>query len=126
MTKFRNVRKGISLIEALVAMLVLAVGITGGSYLFVFGRGQIRLRNEYRVAVRLASESLEKLKATAYTDIAVGTDVNDIMVDSRTYTRKVTTTNDLGGYKQAGVTVSWQILPSSKQFDVSLVTLIAP
>jgi len=65
-------KKGVALVEVIVAILIFAIVIIGGSFLFASGRNQINLRERYRVAVQLAAGKLEELKAGNYYDIEEG------------------------------------------------------
>lgn len=112
-----------SLIEVMIAMLILAIGGLGASYFFVYGRGQVRARNDTRLAALLASEELEALKATAYKDIAVGQTSDVRQVQDQAFNR-TTVVTDLGEVKQVDVTVSWTTRGQHPQ--VTLTTQIAP
>ncbi len=110
-------------IEIMVALLVLTVIGLGSLMFFSYGRGQVRLRNDYRLAGVLASEKLELLMATAYDEIAVGTTSEERALEDHSFTRTYEIT-DLGTIKQADVTVSWSYKGQTQ--EVSLTTLIAP
>lgn len=122
MKSVRN-HAGMTFIEIMVAVLVLAVIGLGSLYFFAYGRGQVRLRNDYRLAGLLASEKLEQLMATAYDEISLGTTTEERKLEDRTFTRSYIVT-DLGTVKQADVTVSWSY--KNQTPEVSLTTQIAP
>ncbi len=123
LTKKPISRQGMTLIEVMIALLVVAITGIGTSYFFVYGRGQVRLRNDYRLAGVLASEKLEELMATPYSDITAGQTTEVRPVQERTFNRTYEVT-DLGQAKQVDVTVSWTY--RDKQPQVTLTTQIAP
>jgi hypothetical protein len=107
----------------MVAALILAIVILGGSYFYVGSTNQINLREQYRAASRLAGQKLEELKASDYDAVTIG-EVNDsLTLENSTYSRSVVT-EDLGLYKKVVVTVNWG--PVGVERNISLVTLIAP
>lgn len=113
-----------TLIEVMVAILIVTIVIAGGSFLFVTGRSQINLQKHYRAATLLAAQKLEVLKADPnYASIVVGEDSNSISLEDLSYTRS-TLTEDFGSYKKVTVTVSWE--QAGNERNVSLVTCIAP
>lgn len=125
MVAIRKSKKGTSLVEAVVAILVLSIIILGSSFLFVSGQGYIDMRGRHRIAAELAAQKLEELKAGNYNDIAEGETEESFSLDDLPYTRSVATeTRDGGLYKKVQVTVSWQQM--GKQRNVSLDTFIAP
>ena len=64
--------RGVSLIEVMIAVLITAIVMLGGSMFFASSTGQISLREQYRAASRLASQKLEQLKAVDYDTVAEG------------------------------------------------------
>lgn len=119
----RKSKKGVSLIEVMIAVLITAIVMLGGSMFFASSTGQINLRQQYRAASRLASQKLEEFKAVDYDTVAEG-EVNDsVTLENSSYNRSVVT-KDLGLYKEVAVTVNWG--PAGQQKDINLVTFIAP
>ena len=66
---------GFTLVEALVAMLVLAVGITAVANLMVVGASSNSVGNASTASAAIASRELERLKAIEYNTLAVGGDL---------------------------------------------------
>ena len=123
MTIVQKSKKGTSLVEVMVAALILAIVILGGSYFYVGSTNQINLREQYRAASRLAGQKLEELKAGDYDAVTIGEVKDSLTLENSTYSRSVVT-EDLGLYKKVVVTVNWG--PVGMERNVSLVTLIAP
>jgi len=61
---------GFSLIEVLIALVILVMVILGGGLYFFYGRLGINREGYRRVALELASQRLEELKAAKWNDIA--------------------------------------------------------
>jgi len=117
-------KDGFSLIEVLIALLILVIVIVGGGAYFFYGRVGIKREEYRRVALELASQRLEELKAMSYssTDLEEGeTDKPTDNLPSGTITTDVVSVDS--DYKKVKVTVSWGDNPDNK---VELVTLIAP
>lgn len=119
----RKSKKGVSLVEVMIAVLISAIVMLGGSLFFVSSTGQISLREQYRAASRLASQKLEELKAVDYDTVADGEVKDSVTLKSSSYSRSVVT-KDLGSYKEVTVTVNWG--PAGQVHTTSLVTFIAP
>ena len=121
-----KVSKAFTLIELMLAILILTIVIAGGSFLFVGGRSQINLQKHYRVATQLAAQKLEELKAdntVSYDSIVVGETEQSLSLEDLSYSRS-TRIENVGLYKKARVTVRWGQI--GNEHNVSLVTFIAP
>jgi Tfp pilus assembly protein PilV len=112
----------VTLIEVMLAVLIVTIVIIGGSLLFVTGRNQINIRKHYRAATYLAAQKLEELKAGSYGAIVVGDTQESVSLENESYNRSIHT-EDTGSYKEVTVTVTWG---PSNQYSVDLVTCIAP
>ncbi|MCP4261819.1 MAG: prepilin-type N-terminal cleavage/methylation domain-containing protein [Planctomycetes bacterium] len=123
MPSIRKSKKGVSLIEVMIAVLITAIVMLGGSMFFASSTGQINLREQYRAASRLASQRLEEYKAADYVTVAEGEVQDSVTLESSSYNRSVVT-QDIGSYKQVTVNVTWG--PSGQQKNINLVTFIAP
>ena len=123
MPRISNHPKGSSLIEVMVAVVICLIVIMGGFSLFVYGRKQIDIQGNGRVAVHLAAQKLEELKAGPYNNVTEGQTTERISLERAYYDRTVQT-EDLGQYKQITVSVNW--LRSNQNHDISLTTLVAP
>jgi len=119
----RKSKKGVSIIEVMIAVLISSIVMLGGSLFFVSSTNQINLREQYRAASRLASQRLEECKAVDYDTVVEGTVNDSVTLESSSYSRSVVT-NNLGLYKEITVTVNWG--PIGQLHTTSLVTLIAP
>ncbi len=115
-------KKGVTLVEVMLAILILTIVILGSALLYVYGLGHISLSKNYRVAAELAAQKLEQLEADNHyhIDIPAGETSEDISLGGVAFTRD-TTTEDLGLYKKVNVTVNWT--QNQRLRDVSLVTL---
>ena len=116
-------KKGTTLTEVLVAVLIFTIVLIGGSLSFSSGRSWIDLREKYRVALQLAAQKLEKLKAGSYYDIKESETEEYLSFGDLSYGRG-TVIEDTGLYKEVTVTVFWKQI--DKEHDVSLFTFVAP
>lgn len=64
-----NSQDGFSLIEVLIALVILVIVILGGGLYFFYGRLGINREGYRRAALELASQRLEELKAAKYSEI---------------------------------------------------------
>jgi prepilin-type N-terminal cleavage/methylation domain-containing protein len=125
MTPFirKSKKKGVSIIEVMIAVLITAIVMLGGSMFFASSTGQISLREQYRAASRLASQKLEETKAADYDSVTEGEVTDSVTLESSSYNRSVVT-QDLGSYKEVTVNITWG--PLGQQKNISLITYIAP
>ncbi len=65
-----NSEDGFSLIEVLIALVILVIVILGGGLYFFYGRLGINREGHRRAALELASQRLEELKVATWNDIA--------------------------------------------------------
>lgn len=72
-----NSENGFSLIEVLIALVILVIVILGGGLYFFYGRLGINREGYRRAALELASQRLEKLKAADYSKITPNPDDPD-------------------------------------------------
>jgi len=129
--KYRRVR-GVSLIEVMIAALILVIAIIGTSGTYVSGRQHIVGRRYYQGAAQLASERIEQLKAAGYENIAEGvSEESDLSVGGVVYVRRTSialsaepTPSIPKPCKKATVTIEWTIGTQLRQ--ASLVTYIGP
>jgi prepilin-type N-terminal cleavage/methylation domain-containing protein len=71
----RRSEAGFTLVEALVAMLVLAVGITAVANLMLVGASSNSVGNAMTASTTLASRELERLKAVDFNTLPLGGDL---------------------------------------------------
>ncbi|MFQ6078998.1 MAG: prepilin-type N-terminal cleavage/methylation domain-containing protein [Thermodesulfobacteriota bacterium] len=92
--------KGLSLLETLIAIIILAVSLTSISYFFSTARGNIETSGHMRCGLVLAQDKMEQLKDLGYThaDLSVGThsdrvdSTGDAEADDRPFYREWTVT----------------------------------
>ena len=123
MLTVQKLKKGMSLIEVMFALLILLIVILGNSYLTAYGKGQISLRENYHSALQLACQKLEKIKADDYYNIQEGETNENLSLGSLPCTVN-TQIQDSNSYKNVTTIVRWTQM--GKQRDVRLVTSIAP
>jgi len=111
-----------TLVEVMLAILILTIVILGSALLYVYGLGHISLSKNYRVATELAAQKLEQFQADNHyhIDIPDGETSEDVSLGGVSFTRD-TMTEDLGLYKKVNVTVNWT--QNQRPREVSLVTL---
>jgi len=114
--------KGISLIEVMLAISILVIIVLGGASLFAYSAGQISESKHSRVAVQLANQKLERLRADNNISIEIpnGETIESIPLGDVSY-EQTTATEDLGSYKKVEVTVRWTQM--GKQRNVNMATL---
>ena len=120
--------EGMTLIEVLMAALILAVVVFGAVAFMMSGRSTVERAGKERMAVEIASERLERARAGGYDAIAAGED--EIVVDGTTYTWTLAVSEvradpaDPGSLcKHVEVTVDW---PTSQGRAVVLRTAVSP
>jgi len=108
-----------TLVEVMLAILVLTIVVMGGSFLYVCGSGHITLSKNYRVATELAAQKLEDFRADNAINIDIPKDANEILDETIplggvTFTRSTvveipTDPNYAGSFKNVRVTVQWGV-----------------
>jgi len=118
----RKSQKGIGLIEAMLAITILVIIVLGGTSLFAYGAGQISQSKHSRVAVQLASQKLEQLRADNNISIEIpnGETIESIPLEDISY-EQTTAIEDFGSYKKVEVTVKW--MQMGRQHNVNMATL---
>lgn len=125
-----NIR-GFSLVENMVAMMLLSLVLTGGMGLCYYSQELTKLAAHKRMATEMVSAKIEAVKASAYAAIASEAATN-ITIGTFTAT-EVVTVNDIDDpangtpdFKEVNVSLSWS--ESGKQTTKILTakTYIAP
>ena len=119
----RRANKGISLIEIMLAISVLAIVVLGTAFFSFYTSGQVGLGKQYRAALQLAGQRMEQLRADneLSIDITEGETSEEVSSGDLSYTR-TTVVEESGLNKEVTVTVSWTQM--GKERNVSLVSLI--
>ncbi|MBC2696509.1 MAG: prepilin-type N-terminal cleavage/methylation domain-containing protein [Desulfobacteraceae bacterium] len=120
MRKFIN-NNGFTLIEVLVAMVILSVGLLGTAALITGIINSNKLSNRITTATTLAQDKMEEIKSVSYSN-AVSEIRAFLPSPDNKYEREVTVVDDspAGNMKTVTVAVFWE---SSK--SVSLQTILA-
>lgn len=126
-----NFSKGFTLLEVLVAIVILSVGLLGMASLTGSIIGYNQFADNVTTATTLAQDKIEELKNTSYDDISVDPDTvteNDIDADGNPggiYDRetKVDNNSPATNTKTITVTVTWNWKGTAK--EVVLKTIIA-
>lgn len=118
-------KKGVTLVEVMVAIIIFTIVMLGGFVFFFYGRSHISLSNHQRMALELTKEKIEICKASGYASVQ---DQNESSISlggiqfSRN-TSVVERTGSGGIYKEVIVATSW--LERGNLDDVELSTIIA-
>ena len=113
-------KKGLTIIECLISIIILAIMLTAGMAFYFNAQASMRGAIHKRIAVEMASAEIESIKNMDYASITLGGwPQTDVSIGDLTGKKDVVVSNT-GGYKQVQVVVSWQ------DKSVSLDTYIAP
>jgi type II secretory pathway pseudopilin PulG len=116
-------RKAMTLVEVMIAVLVLVIMILGSVFLFAYGSGHITQSKNFRVATELASQKLELFRAiNNYGDINnVQADevitMSDATFNRRTEVTDVPEVDPL--YKKVKVTVQWSTGGRAREVELN-------
>ena len=132
-TRLRNNRRGFSLIEALVALVLIEIGALGLLSLFGMVSNGNRYAQEHTAASALAEAKIEDLRVDGFGTLASGTfndpdnpiDANGNPGGDYTRTWTVSTFNGVSQVRQVTVTVTWNS-GKSGQTQVDMTSLISP
>jgi len=115
--------RGASLIEILVATLILSIVALGMAEFFAKGRMGFDQEERKRVATLLAQEAMERTTARPYAEIAPWAEQRTVA--HVRYAINVTNQTDVpeASIKTVRSTVTWQATPSAQR-SVSLATLV--
>jgi len=143
MTAKRLRSKGLSLIEAMVLMVVLALAVVGLLTSFIMGRVHIALARHRNQAVNLLRARIEELKSKGYDYLNAFTPNPSVETgvvldagpdqespdDDLTGTRTTSITdNDGDGALEILVTLTWtdRVATGNQSFSESFFTIVAP
>lgn len=115
-------KKGLTIIECLVSIIILAIMLTAGMAFYFNAQASMRGSIHKRIAVEMAGAEIESLKNSAYASII--SSISNISIGNLIGQRDVQV-SDMGGYKKVRVVVSWQDASRSTSQSVSLDTYIA-
>ena len=119
MRKFIN-NNGFTLIEVLIAMVILSIGLLGTAALITGIIKGNKVSNRITTATTLAQDKIEEIKSMEYINVAE--EPLSIITDYPLYKRKVVIPPPPGtGMKTVTVTVSWD----SGAHSVELKTILA-
>ena len=125
-------RQGTSLVEVMLAALILVIVVMGVSSTYVLGRRELVNQRYYQAAAQLASQSLEELKADGYDGVSEGKVEEKFTVNGLAYVRNTLTELTEAPSKKvpkpcykATVTITWS-LAGGDQHQARFVTYIGP
>jgi prepilin-type N-terminal cleavage/methylation domain-containing protein len=114
-------RKGFTLLEVLLAVLLMVGGFIALSQAVVTGLFVAGVNEQELVAANLAQERMEEIRNTAYTSII--NEARAPVAGFTSYDREVVVTTPLSNLKQVNVTVYWH--SKSDESSFSLVTYVS-
>jgi prepilin-type N-terminal cleavage/methylation domain-containing protein len=117
-------KKGVTLVEVMVAILIFTIVMLGGLVFFFYGRTHISHSNHQRMALELAKEKMETWKADDYDNVLNENEPN-IPLGGIQFSRNTVVNEVLVGgvYKEVTVTTSWQ--EKGNPVSVQIITIIA-
>ena len=125
-------RRGISLVEVMLAVLILVIAVIGVSSSFVSGRRFVVSQRQYQVAAQIASQRFEELKTLGYDNIEEGEDEEEISFEGQTYLRQtqIEMTEEPSAEvpkpcKKVTVIIEWSLYGRDRH-QANLVTYIGP
>ncbi len=125
------VRCGSTMVEVMIAAIILVIALIGTSVSFFSGRRHLINQQFYRAAAHLASQKLEELKARGYDNVAEDDVEEQLSFNGVSYQRRTVTELTAGPTpqtpkpcKKATVTISWSVV--NDQHQATLVTYIGP
>ena len=121
----KKTSKGFSLLEVMVAVVVLAFGLLAIMHLFPIGLKASKISQDTTVASFLAQSKIEELRNTGWSQIAGGTEAYGGITDSPGF-KRVTTISDVDAVnepKLKKVVVEVFYKPYGAERSVKLVTL---
>jgi type IV pilus assembly protein PilV len=118
MRRLHNNNSGFTLMEVLVAMVILTVGLLGMAALIAGIINSNKLSNRISTATVLAQDKMEDIRRMKYLDVAP--EPSSIITDYPLYKRKVAVAT-LTGMKKITVTVYWD----ADDHSVALQTILA-
>jgi Tfp pilus assembly protein PilV len=125
-------RHGTSLIEVMLAVLILVIAVIGVTSTYVSGRRELVNQRYYQSAAQLAAQSIEELKASGYAAISESEEEEELTVNGLTYVRNTQTeltaapsTEVPKPCYKATVTITWS-LAEGNQHEARFVTYIGP
>jgi len=119
-------KKGLTIIECLISIIILAIILTAGMAFYFNAQASMRWSINKRIAVEIAGAELESIKNRDYANITPGVwSPVDMSTDTFNGTKNVEV-SDIGDYKQIHVVVGWQDEVKKGNSSVSLYTYIAP
>jgi type II secretory pathway pseudopilin PulG len=123
--------RGMTMIEVMIAAVIIVIAVIGTTATFVSGRKFIIDQQYYREAAQLASQKFEELKADGYTKIVEGEHTehetfNGINYQIETLTEMSSVPSALvpKPCKKVTVTISWTVIRDNHK--AVLVTYIGP
>ncbi len=123
-------RRGTSLVEAMLAILILVIAVMGVSSTYVSGRRELVKQRYYQAAAQLASQSLEEVKAGGYAAADEGEEEEEFTVNGLAFVRNTLTeltaeptTEVPSPCKKVTVTITWS-LTGEDQHQARFVTYI--
>jgi type II secretory pathway pseudopilin PulG len=119
----RGGEAGFTLVEALIAIIVLVFGLIGVTNLFVVAKTTTSLANQSSAATTAASETLERLRAMTFTDLMA--QAGGGLSDTASCTNPPATTfwrcDTIPGVGQ--IYTQWQIVQAPGDVDMYVITV---
>lgn len=124
--KYISDKRGFTLVELLIAMIILTVGLLAVVGLFVAVIHGNASSKWVTAATALAEQEVERLKSLGYDALSVGTSASETITleGAGTFSRQYTVTEAATNLKRIDVEVTWTDIGGVSK-EVNLATLIA-
>lgn len=119
----KNRKRGVTLVEVMVAIIIFVIVMVGGFVFFFYGRVHIVHSNHQRMALELTKEKVELWKSSGYLSIPDTQNEATISLGGIQFNRSTSSAEIGGVYRELTVTTSWQ--ERGNAYDVQLTTIIA-
>jgi len=120
MLRARRLKKGFTLVEVLISIVIFAVGITGGMAFFLYLKEVAVHAGHEKVAVHLAGSKMEQLRNGTLTS-----NTDSVTIGNFIWRRSWSVGSGGTGYNRVDVSVSWREGGKPQDDTVSLTTYIA-